>query len=194
VPTLLNGLNDAAAAVGIAHTAVSEWSLATHHDSNVGCQSDAVMDAVYDAQSSAFRDAGVTSFFWGWKMPAAGVHQRFWSMDFFQSSVHSPRMTLAPSDGNAPGLVETGGGDGGLDGPVRPLEAATVAAVEAAAAGDGDGVAAAGDGDAAAGDGDGVLIPAADIEAAANAADAIVDADAQQQQQRQVGAVQVECS
>ena len=48
----LSGLNDAAAAVGVANTAVSEWSLATHHDSNAGCQSDAVIDAAGDGSTT----------------------------------------------------------------------------------------------------------------------------------------------
>lgn len=110
----LKRLNDAAAAAGVARAAVSEWSLATHHDSAAGCQSDAVIDAVYDAQSAALSDAGVTSFFWGWKMPSAGTHQKFWSMEYFQSRVHSPRMTLGASDGAAaaPGPPGDGGGEG----------------------------------------------------------------------------------
>jgi hypothetical protein len=91
----LGALTGAAAAAGVRHAAVSEWSLATFHDSSAGCLDAAVLDAVYAAQASEMTAAGVASFFWGWKMPSGGVHQRFWSMDHFQRHVHSPRMSLA---------------------------------------------------------------------------------------------------
>ena len=101
----LSALMDAAAAVGIRHAAVGEWSLATHHESRTGCRSPAVLEAVYDAQTSAMRAAGVSNFFWGWKIPAGGVHRSFWSMEYFQSTIHSPRMSLGASDGTAPAEV-----------------------------------------------------------------------------------------
>ena len=180
----LSGLNSAAEGVGIAHTAVSEWSLATHHDSKTGCQSDAVIDAVYDAQSSALRDAGVTSYFWGWKMPNAGAHQKFWSMEYFQSNVHSPRMTLAPSSdaangGNNIDAAAAASPGGGLDGAdVRPLEAGGDSGAPTTT----EPAAGVGEKEQAQAQEDGVLVPAEDIEAAANQANAIVEADAAQQQ------------
>ena len=90
----LGALTSAAAGAGVRHAAVSEWSLATFHDSSAGCRGAAVLDAVYAAQASEFTASGVASFFWGWKMPSGGTHQRFWSMDHFQRQVHSPRMSL----------------------------------------------------------------------------------------------------
>lgn len=75
-------MKDAAERNGIAHTAVSEWSLATHHNSSVGCQDTHVLEALRDAQVSAFTQANVESYFWGWKMPDAGKHQKFWSAQF----------------------------------------------------------------------------------------------------------------
>ena len=82
VQAKVNEMNDAAARNGIAHTAVSEWSLATNHDSAAGCQDPRVLEALREAQRYAFDQGGVESYFWGWKLPSAGAHQKFWSAQF----------------------------------------------------------------------------------------------------------------
>ena len=69
----MRAARSAAARNGIANIAVSEWSLATHHDSRVGCSDPATLRAVFHAETSAFLDAGASSYFWGWKMPRGGA-------------------------------------------------------------------------------------------------------------------------
>ena len=73
-------LRQAADGAGVRDAAVSEWSLATHRDSREGCADADVVNAVHDAQTDAFKNANVKSYFWGWKMPYAGVHRAFWDM------------------------------------------------------------------------------------------------------------------
>lgn len=97
VQAKVNEMNDAAARNGIAHTAVSEWSLATNHDSAAGCQDARVLEALREAQRYAFDQGGVESYFWGWKLPSAGAHQKFWSAQFHGAEM-SPAAAAAASD------------------------------------------------------------------------------------------------
>ena len=81
----MRAARSAAARNGIANIAVSEWSLATHHDSRVGCSDPATLRAVFHAETSAFLDAGASSYFWGWKMPRGGAHRSFWDLSHFHA-------------------------------------------------------------------------------------------------------------
>ena len=47
--------------------------LATHHDSRVGCSDPATLRAVFHAETSAFLDAGASSYFWGGKCRAEAL-------------------------------------------------------------------------------------------------------------------------
>lgn len=81
----MRAARSAAARNGVANIAVSEWSLATHHDSRVGCSDPATLRAVFHAEMSAFREAGASSYFWGWKMPRGGAHRSFWDLSHFHA-------------------------------------------------------------------------------------------------------------
>ena len=87
VQAKVNEMNDAAARNGIARTAVSEWSLATNRDSAAGCQDVRVLESLREAQRYAFDQGGVESYFWGWKLPSAGTHQKFWSARFHDAQM-----------------------------------------------------------------------------------------------------------
>ena len=99
-------MNDAAERNGIEHTAVSEWSLATHHDSREGCQETRVLETIRDAQASAFKQGGVESYFWGWKMPDGGTHQKFWSARFHDQAVVAANAATSAATGVAEGAGE----------------------------------------------------------------------------------------
>jgi len=120
VQAKVNEMNDAAARNGIAHTAVSEWSLATNHDSAAGCQDARVLEALREAQRYAFDQGGVESYFWGWKLPSAGAHQKFWSAQF-----HGAEMAAAAAA--AAGEAEA---DAAAASDDVPAEAEDIAAVE----------------------------------------------------------------
>jgi len=120
VQAKVNEMNDAAARNGIAHTAVSEWSLATNHDSAAGCQDARVLEALREAQRYAFDQGGVESYFWGWKLPSAGAHQKFWSAQF-----HGAEMAAAAAA--AAGEAEA---DAAAASDDVPAEAEGIAAVE----------------------------------------------------------------
>ena len=81
----LGALKRTAGTQGVHNFAVGEWSLATHHDSAKGCDNPRVKEAVYRGQLRALNVTDTPSFFWGWKMPNAGKHEAFWSMDHFQT-------------------------------------------------------------------------------------------------------------
>ena len=120
VQAKVNEMNDAAARNGIAHTAVSEWSLATNHDSAAGCQDARILEALREAQRYAFDQGGVESYFWGWKLPSAGAHQKFWSAQF-----HGAEMAAAAAA--AAGEAEA---DAAAASDDVPAEAEGIAAVE----------------------------------------------------------------
>ena len=87
--------------IGVHLFSVGEWSLATHHDSAIGCDEDRVKQAVYRGQMRAFEVANMPNFFWGWKMHHAGKHQDFWSMEQFQASLGAFDDDSEASGGNA---------------------------------------------------------------------------------------------
>ena len=87
--------------IGVHLFSVGEWSLATHHDSAIGCDEDRVKQAVYRGQMRAFEVANMPNFFWGWKMHHAGKHQDFWSMEHFQASLGAFDDDSEASGGNA---------------------------------------------------------------------------------------------
>jgi len=70
---------------GVKRFSIGEWSLATHHDSKMGCSDSNVLQTIYQSQLRAFKSLGTKNFFWGWKMPHGGLHEDYWSMDTFQS-------------------------------------------------------------------------------------------------------------
>ena len=86
--------------IGVHQFSVGEWSLATHHDSAMGCDEDRVKHAVYRGQMRAFEVANMPNFFWGWKMQRAGKHQDFWSMEHFQASLGAFHDDSEVSGGN----------------------------------------------------------------------------------------------
>ena len=86
--------------IGVHQFSVGEWSLATHHDSAMGCDEDRVKYAVYRGQMRAFEVANMPNFFWGWKMQRAGKHQDFWSMEHFQASLGAFHDDSEVSGGN----------------------------------------------------------------------------------------------
>ena len=86
--------------IGVHQFSVGEWSLATHHDSAMGCDEDRVKHAVYRGQMRAFEVANMPNFFWGWKMQRAGKHQDFWSMEHFQASLGAFHDDSEASGGN----------------------------------------------------------------------------------------------
>jgi hypothetical protein len=86
--------------IGVHQFSVGEWSLATHHDSAMGCDEDRVKHAVYRGQMRAFEVANMPNFFWGWKMQHAGKHQDFWSMEHFQASLGAFHDDSEVSGGN----------------------------------------------------------------------------------------------
>jgi hypothetical protein len=86
--------------IGVHQFSVGEWSLATHHDSAMGCDEDRVKHAVYRGQMRAFEVANMPNFFWGWKMQRAGKHQDFWSMEHFQASLGAFHDDSKVSGGN----------------------------------------------------------------------------------------------
>ena len=122
VQAKVNEMNDAAARNGIAHTAVSEWSLATNHDSAAGCQDARVLEALREAQRYAFDQGGVESYFWGWKLPSAGAHQKFWSAQFHGAEIAA---AAAAAAGEAEADAAAASDD-------VPAEAEGIAAVEVA--------------------------------------------------------------
>ena len=122
VQAKVNEMNDAAARNGIAHTAVSEWSLATNHDSAAGCQDPRVLEALREAQRYAFDQGGVESYFWGWKLPSAGAHQKFWSAQFHGAEISA---AAAAAAGEAEADAAAASDD-------VPAEADGIAAVEVA--------------------------------------------------------------
>ena len=97
----VNEMNDAAARNGVAHTAVSEWSLATNRDSAAGCQDARVLEALREAQRYAFDQGGVESYFWGWKLPSAGAHQKFWSAQFHDAAMDAAAGAAAAGEAEA---------------------------------------------------------------------------------------------
>jgi hypothetical protein len=97
----VNEMNDAAARNGIAHTAVSEWSLATNHDSAAGCQDVRVLEALREAQQYAFDQGNVESYFWGWKLPDAGAHRKFWSAQFHDAEMAAAAGAAAAGEAEA---------------------------------------------------------------------------------------------
>jgi hypothetical protein len=97
----VNEMNDAAARNGIAHTAVSEWSLATNHDSAAGCQDVRVLEALREAQRYAFDQGNVESYFWGWKLPDAGAHRKFWSAQFHDAEMAAAAGAAAAGEAEA---------------------------------------------------------------------------------------------
>ena len=91
---------------GVKHFSIGEWSLATHRDSSKGCSDSVVSQTVYKSQLKAFKAMGAKNFFWGWKMPSAGLHENFWSMDVYQTRMAASQLgeqtSMTPRLGGAP--------------------------------------------------------------------------------------------
>jgi len=91
---------------GVKHFSIGEWSLATHRDSSKGCSDSVVSQTIYKSQLKAFKTMGAKNFFWGWKMPSAGLHENFWSMDVYQTRVAASQLgeqtSVTPRLGGAP--------------------------------------------------------------------------------------------
>jgi len=132
--TRVGQMNDIARRNGIAHTAVSEWSIATNHDSKAGCQDTIVLEALREAQTTAFDQGGVESYFWGWKMPNAGGHQKFWSAEFHERALAAARAGGAASTGESEAAMPAEAKDGSIEGDATAVEMveASTEAIDAA--------------------------------------------------------------
>jgi hypothetical protein len=51
-----------------------------HKDHILPCTAPNALKIMYDEQISGFQRAGVSNFFWGWKMPQGGTHEPMWSL------------------------------------------------------------------------------------------------------------------
>ena len=106
----VNSMKRLLAPDGIRHV-VGEWSIASHHDSARGCEDPEKREAIFKGHLKAFSKSNTPNYFWGWKMPSAGKHQAFWSMDSVQSALgcfDSPKNQTQPVKRNRPAAAKLG--------------------------------------------------------------------------------------
>jgi aryl-phospho-beta-D-glucosidase BglC (GH1 family) len=73
----------------IVNLACSEWSLSLHHKDHINpCTAEHSLDLMHDLQKSAFEEAGIGHFFWGWRMPTGGTHEPMWSLKYHYTGLH----------------------------------------------------------------------------------------------------------
>jgi len=98
----VNSMKRVLAPDGIRHV-VGEWSIASHHDSARGCEDPEKREAIFKGHLKAFSKSDTPNYFWGWKMPSAGKHEAFWSMDSVQSTLGNFVLPKTqPADKNTP--------------------------------------------------------------------------------------------
>lgn len=82
-------MQDNAEKYDILNIACSEWSLSLHHKDHIApCTAPNSLDIMHDLQVSAFEDAGMGHFFWGWRMPTGGTHEPMWSLKYHYTGLH----------------------------------------------------------------------------------------------------------